>query len=342
MVVIVLEDTRPAKVGDKFSSRHGQKYTVGTIRRREDMPVISYGPYAGMSPDIIFNPHCIGSRMTAGVLIEMLFGSSMLFDTFGYDGTSFEDRKDQRRLVEEILIRRGANPTGTVVMTRGDYGEEMEGESFFGPIFFMKLCHLVEEKIQGANLPSININTMQGKKGRQDINAGSIRYGELESNAAIQHGASKFNHQRLSTYSDAMTTTDCRSCFNNVWNINDTECPNCGQDRGYARVTMNFVHHNIANSLLGIGIKTEVKGITEEEYIQKTEKEVRMKMLGQLNDNVSAENYDEAGEIVVEVLDDEDGEEDQDEREEISDDDGYKEEDDYGENYDDVDYGAND
>lgn len=292
LVTVKLEDYRKAKVGDKFASRNGQKYTVGIIKKQGDMPVIAEGQFAGVSPAAIINSHCITSRMTAGLMIEMLLGSSLLVDTVNYDGTSYEHKKDFVDLLKRILRMNGHSSLGTVVMYRGDNGEEIIGEVFSGPLFFMKLCHLAEEKIQGSNVSGKHRITKQAKKGRSNKHGGSVRFGEMEVAMTIAHGAVLFNLQRTSTYSDAIQVAVCRNCFANTWNVTDTECSSCGSTKGFALQTVNHVFKSLSNNLLSAGIKMTLRGSTEDEYIENLEKNIKLKQNTHSIDSIAGREFE--------------------------------------------------
>lgn len=275
MVTIIIEDYRESMVGDKFATRHGQKYTCGNIREDVDMPFITDGPSKGESVDIIINPHCIGSRMTAGLLCEALLGNAAVLDIVNYDGSSYEDHTDMMDIVKRILVMHGYSSNGTCTMTRGDIGEEMKGEVFTGPMFIMKLCHLVQEKAQGAGANEKDKN-MQAKKGRQNITGGSVRFGEMEWANALAHGAPLFALQRTSTFSDAIKMVVCRNCFSYCWNIEETECPFCGSTKGFALQTINNAAKTHANMHLSTGQKIVFKGTVEDEYLSKMEERARL------------------------------------------------------------------
>lgn len=275
MVTIIFEDYRESIVGDKFATRQGQKYTCGNIRNDIDMPYITEGPLAGEYIDVIINPHCIGSRMTAGFLCEALLGNAAMLDIVNYDGTSYEDRSDMMDTVRRILTMHGHSSNGTCIMTRGDAGVEMKGEVFVGPMFIMKLCHLVEEKAQGAGANDKDKN-MQAKKGRQSQTGGSVRFGEMEWAIALAHGAPLFALQRMSTFSDAIKMVVCRSCFSYCWNIDETECPFCGSTKGFAIQTINNAAKTHANMHLSTGQRITFTGSIEDEYLDKLEKRARL------------------------------------------------------------------
>lgn len=317
IVKVILDDYRTTKSGDKFATRHGQKYTVGTITKTVDMPFITSGPteYIGLCPGGIVNPHCIGSRMTAGLLLEMVAGSAKLLDTLDYDGTSFENHKDIMNVCRNIMTSYGHSSRGTVTLCRGDNGEEIIGEIFFGPMYFMKLCHVAEEKIQGAGRS--RDNNHQIKKGKKKVNAGAIRFGEQEVWIGLTHGAPHFVEQRTSTYSDALKIIVCRNCFKNAWNITDTECMYCSSKKGFALTNVNFAFKSISNLLLSIGIKITLTGITRDEYIEKLLRKFEVEQKQRLSpgiadqeshrkdDDETASLYNDEENIVEEVLDEE-------------------------------------
>ena len=167
-----LRTTRKPVIGDKFSSRHGQKGTVGNIIPECDMPFTSNG----VTPDIIINPHAIPSRMTIGQLKETILGKVLLeLGLFG-DGTSFGefDVKD----ICNQLIKLGYESNGDEILYNGLTGEQHECSVFMGPVFYQRLKHMVNDKSHSRSIgPMVNL-TRQPAEGRS--RDGGLRFGEME------------------------------------------------------------------------------------------------------------------------------------------------------------------
>ncbi|KAG5273451.1 hypothetical protein AALO_G00151440 [Alosa alosa] len=141
LIKILLRQTRRPEIGDKFSSRHGQKGVCGLIVPQEDMPFCD----TGICPDIIMNPHGYPSRMTVGKLIELLAGKAGVLDGRFHYGTAFGGSKVKD--VCEDLIRYGYNYQGKDYVTSGITGEPLEAYIYFGPVYYQKLKHMVLDKM---------------------------------------------------------------------------------------------------------------------------------------------------------------------------------------------------
>jgi len=195
---------RKPVIGDKFSSRHGQKGTIGNIISEDDMPFMENG----VKPDIIINPHAIPSRMTIAQLKETLLGKVLLeLGLFG-DGTSFGklDIKDICKDLQNV----GFESKGNELLYNGMTGEQIETSVFIGPVFYQRLKHMVADKHHSrSNGPMVNL-TRQPAEGRS--RDGGLRYGEMERDCMCSHGASMFNKERLYDVSDAFRVNVCKRC----------------------------------------------------------------------------------------------------------------------------------
>jgi DNA-directed RNA polymerase II subunit RPB2 len=230
-----LRTTRKPVIGDKFSSRHGQKGTVGNIIPEEDMPFTSNGD----KPDIIINPHAIPSRMTIGQLKETLLGKVLIeLGLFG-DGTSFGELH-----VEDIstkLLELGYEAHGNVLMHNGLTGEQIECNVFMGPVFYQRLKHMVNDKQHSRSIgPMVNL-TRQPAEGRS--RDGGLRFGEMEKDAMVSHGAAKFTRGRMYDASDKYSVHICKRCglvasYNNDMHIH--HCRTCDNRSDFAYVEIPY------------------------------------------------------------------------------------------------------
>jgi DNA-directed RNA polymerase II subunit RPB2 len=195
---------RKPVLGDKFSSRHGQKGTIGNIIPECDMPFTKNG----LRPDIIINPHAIPSRMTIGQLKETLLGKVLLeLGMFG-DGTSFGNL-DVKTISAE-LQKLGYESYGNELMYNGLTGEQLETNIYIGPVFYQRLKHMVNDKQHSRSIgPMVNL-TRQPAEGRS--RDGGFRIGEMERDVMIAHGMSKFCRERLYDVSDKYSVHVCRKC----------------------------------------------------------------------------------------------------------------------------------
>ena len=199
-----LRSLRKPVIGDKFSSRHGQKGTVGNIIPEEDMPFTK----DGVRPDIIINPHAIPSRMTIGQLKETLLGKVLVeLGLFG-DGTSFGNI--DINTLSEKLLELGYEAHGNELLYNGLNGEQIECNVFMGPVFYQRLKHMVNDKQHSRAIgPMVNL-TRQPAEGRS--RDGGLRFGEMEKDAMVSHGASRFTRGRMYDASDKYSVFVCKKC----------------------------------------------------------------------------------------------------------------------------------
>ena len=167
-----IRTSRKPVIGDKLSSRHGQKGTVGNIIPESDMPFTANG----MRPDIIINPHAIPSRMTIGQLKETLLGKVLIqLGLFG-DGTSFGELAVDD--IRKELLKLGHECHGNEILHNGMTGEQIESDIFIGPAFYQRLKHMVNDKQHSRSIgPMVNL-TRQPAEGRS--RDGGLRFGEME------------------------------------------------------------------------------------------------------------------------------------------------------------------
>ena len=181
-----VREERVPSIGDKFCSRCGQKGTVGLVIPEIDMPFTS----DGIKPDIIVNPHALPSRMTIGQLIETLMGKACsLYGGFG-DCTAFVNNGPKHKKLGELLSLQGFHSSGNQILYNGTTGEQLESEIFIGPTYYMRLKHMVKDKINYRAQGPRTVLTRQTVQGR--ANDGGLRIGEMERDGIISHGATKF------------------------------------------------------------------------------------------------------------------------------------------------------
>eukprot|EP01126_Amoeba_proteus_P000424 TRINITY_DN10125_c0_g3_i1.p1 TRINITY_DN10125_c0_g3~~TRINITY_DN10125_c0_g3_i1.p1 ORF type:complete len:471 (-),score=93.49 TRINITY_DN10125_c0_g3_i1:309-1721(-) len=204
VIKTLFRETRRPEVGDKFSSRHGQKGVVGIIVNQHDMPFTEQG----LCPDIIMNPHGFPSRMTVGKLLELVAGKAALnMGKFG-DGTIFGGDKIEQ--ISRDLVSKGFNYAGKDVLTSGISGETLSAYIYFGPVYYQKLKHMVADKMHArARGPKAGL-TRQPTEGRS--NDGGLRLGEMERDCLIGYGTSQLMLERLMISSDIFTAYICNTC----------------------------------------------------------------------------------------------------------------------------------
>ena len=199
-----LRTLRRPNIGDKFSSRHGQKGTIGNIISEEDVPFTK----DGLRPDLIINPHAIPSRMTIAQLKETLLGKVLLeLGLFG-DGTSFGEL-DMKVIFKE-LQKNNYESKGNELLYDGKTGEQIETNIFIGPVYYQRLKHMVNDKQHSRCIgPMVNL-TRQPAEGRS--RDGGLRFGEMERDCMISHGASRFTKERIYDVSDKYGVHVCKRC----------------------------------------------------------------------------------------------------------------------------------
>jgi len=231
---VMTRSTRIIEVGDKLSSRHSQKGVVGMVMPQEDLP---FNPHTGMVPDIIINPHCKPSRMTVGHLMEALASKVAALEGHQVDGTPFErgtgddftGNGGHSTLVADLAVRLmkyGHSPTGEERMINGMTGEMLEAAVFMCPTYYLRLKHMVTDKLHARSRGPIQILTRQPAGGRSKD--GGLRLGEMERDGLVSHGASAFLRDRLFYASDKFQVFVCEKCGQ----FAQQERPNDAKDAG--------------------------------------------------------------------------------------------------------------
>jgi DNA-directed RNA polymerase II subunit RPB2 len=205
--VRVREERIPA-IGDKMASRAGQKGTLGLIIPEENMPFTS----DGIRPDLIINPHALPSRMTIGQLIESLFGKACcMYGAFG-DCTAFCIKGANTNLYGKMLHKMGFHSSGNQLLHNGMTGEQLQSDIFIGPTYYMRLKHMVKDKINYRALGPRTSLTRQPVQGR--ANDGGLRIGEMERDGILGHGASYFLNESFLIRGDEYFMAVCNKTGN--------------------------------------------------------------------------------------------------------------------------------
>lgn len=206
--VIRTRISRPPSVGDKFASRAGQKGTMSAAWPTEDMPFSE----SGMTPDILFNPNGFPSRMTIGMMVELMSGKGGALNGHFNDSTPFQF-DETHRAVEyfgDQLRQAGFDRCGSETLYSGYTGEPFEVEIFTGIVHYQRLRHMVADKFQVRTTGSIHPLFRQPIKGRK--RGGAIRFGEMERDGLLAHGASFMLRDRLAMASDMHILHVCEAC----------------------------------------------------------------------------------------------------------------------------------
>ena len=247
LVQVRLRDERVPEVGDKFTSRHGQKGVVGLIVPEADMPF----SVSGIRPDLIFSPHGIPSRMTISHLIEMIGGKVGALAGRYVNGTTF-DAEPEEKLRQELKSL-GFRENGVETFYNGVTGEVMQAKIYVGNMYYLKLKHLVANKIHSRARGPIQLLTRQPTEGR--AKEGGLRLGEMEKDTFVAHGASLLLKERFD--SDRTTVPVCEGC--GMIAIKDefkgkSYCTVCGENVEISDVEISYAFKLILDEFKSLGI----------------------------------------------------------------------------------------
>ncbi|ESU39043.1 DNA-directed RNA polymerase beta subunit [Giardia duodenalis] len=255
-----VRSSRVPQLGDKFSSRHGQKGTVGMLLRHEDLPFT----LDGITPDIIMNPHAIPSRMTIGQLMESVASKLGALSGHEVDGTAFNAPPGSTdKQIAADLHARGYQKHNYEAMMNGMTGEMMTYRIFIGPTFYQRLKHMVLDKISSRNTGPIVTLTRQPNEGRS--NYGGMRIGEMEKDAFIAHGATAILRDRLLFSSDVSEFLVCQNCGIICWHADSRKlttkksphCMICSESSttdSFARITIPYAAKLFFQEIIGMGV----------------------------------------------------------------------------------------
>uniref|UniRef100_A0A6C0KLW7 DNA-directed RNA polymerase n=1 Tax=viral metagenome TaxID=1070528 RepID=A0A6C0KLW7_9ZZZZ len=269
--VRVRQDRIP-EIGDKFSSRHGQKGTCGMILDAKDMPQTA----SGLIPDIIINPHCIPSRMTIAQLMETLLGKVGCEVGALGDGTPFGNCSVDG-LASLLRDDLGMEPYGNEILYNGYTGRQMETNIFVGPVFYQRLRHCSADKMHSRASGPLVMLTRQPAEGR--AREGGLRFGEMERDCVAAHGMSEFTKERLMECSDAFRCYSCKDCgllavanpVEGIW-----ACRACGNTTNFSHIEIPYAYKLLLQELETMCISSRV--ITQSRLVMdmvKKEKSVK-------------------------------------------------------------------
>ena len=238
LVQVRLREERIPEIGDKFTSRHGQKGVTGILIPQQDIPFST----SGIIPDLIFTPHGISSRMTISHLIELLGGKVAALGGRLVDGTLFEGEREEDLRSE--LLDLGFREDGLETFVDGRTGKQMIARIYVGNMYYLRLRHMVANKLQSRARGPIQLLTRQPTEGK--AKEGGLRLGEMEKDTFIAHGASLLLKERFD--SDKIVLPVCEKC--GLVAVEDQYknrkyCLMCGED-----VAINYIELSYAFKLL--------------------------------------------------------------------------------------------
>jgi hypothetical protein len=200
-----VREMRIPNIGDKMASRAGQKGTIGLVIPEADMPFTR----DGVRPDLIINPHAIPSRMTIGHLVECIIGKAAAVYGGYSDCTAFNNNGSKIKVFGEMLSKVGYHSSGNDILYNGMTGEQIETEIFMGPNYYMRLKHMVKDKINFRARGPNTALTHQPVAGR--ANDGGLRIGEMERDVLISHGISEFLRESMMERGDKYQMAICNA-----------------------------------------------------------------------------------------------------------------------------------
>jgi DNA-directed RNA polymerase II subunit RPB2 len=267
-----MRQDRIPEIGDKFSSRHGQKGTLGMILNTEDMPQTA----SGIVPDIIINPHCIPSRMTIAQLMETLLGKMGCELGCLGDGSPFND-VTLEGITKIMRDQLGMEPHGNEILYNGFTGRQMETSIFMGPCYYQRLRHCSADKMHSRSSGPLVMLTRQPAEGR--AREGGLRFGEMERDCVAAHGITEFTKERLMECSDLFRCWSCQDCGliaivnprEGIW-----QCKGCGNTTNFSAIEIPYAYKLLLQELETMSISSRI--VTQEKLLRGFKAEEKSKV----------------------------------------------------------------
>ena len=247
LVQVRLREERIPEIGDKFTSRHGQKGVTGILIPSADVPFST----TGIVPDLIFTPHGVSSRMTVSHLLELLGGKVAALSGRFVDGTLF-DAEVETDLRKELL-HLGFREDGTETFVDGRTGKQMLAKIYVGNMYYLRLRHMVANKMQSRARGPVQLLTRQPTEGK--AKDGGLRLGEMEKDTFIAHGASLLLKERFD--SDKIVLPICEKC--GLVAVEDhyknrKYCLMCGEDIEINYIEMSYAFKLLLDEIRSMGV----------------------------------------------------------------------------------------
>ncbi len=247
-VQVKVRTTANLNVGDKLSTRAGQKGINALLEDQENLPFNS----RGIIPDLLINPLAIPSRMAAAFLLETLAGKSACIDGKVKDGTPFQPQRQD--FFEEVLRKNGFNYSGEEVFYDGRTGVSFKAKIFSGVVYFEKLHFLSSDKLHVRSRGPVQMLTRQPTEGK--AREGGLKLGAMEKDCFVGFGAASIVKERMMDASDRSVELVCGECGS--FAVQDYVkgkrfCPLCGSS-DVREVETNYSFRLLVDEIKSIGI----------------------------------------------------------------------------------------
>ncbi len=253
LVQVRLREQRIPEIGDKFTSRHGQKGVISLVVPEEDVPFTS----TGLKPDILFNPHGIPTRMTVSHMMELLAGKTGSLTGRYIDATMFESEEESD--IRKDLLEMGFRDDGSETMYNGITGEKYDVRIFVGNMYYLKLKHMVANKLHSRARGPIQLLTRQPTEGR--AKEGGLRLGEMEKDTFVAHGASLTLKERFD--SDQVVVPVCEKSglvgYYDARKNNKPMSPVYGEDSEMSDIEVSYAFKLLLDEFKSLGIYPKIK-----------------------------------------------------------------------------------
>lgn len=252
LIQVRLREERIPEIGDKFTSRHGQKGVTGILISPQDIPFSA----SGIVPDLIFTPHGISSRMTVSHLIELIGGKVGALNGRFIDGTLFEAESEED--LRKELVNLGFMEDGTETFYDGRTGKQMLAKIYVGNMYYLRLRHMVANKMQSRARGPIQLLTRQPTEGK--AKEGGLRLGEMEKDTFIAHGASLLLKERFNA--DSVVVPVCEKSglmgYYDIRKNNQAISPLYGEDSEMSSIEISYAFKLLLDEFRSLGIYTKL------------------------------------------------------------------------------------